>query len=196
MVVEDEACVARVLVKALAPHGRVDLVTSVAQARGAMETNVFSAIIVDVGLPDGSGLDLVAVVRGRDPKVPVLVVSGRVDADRLAEAHALDVHYLLKPVESRELALFVDRARKHAEHRRSRTEALIVEWTALYQLTPSEADVLRLAALGLDRGELAEARNVAPSTIKKHVQTLLAKLGAPSLDVAVIRLLLAALDAS
>ncbi len=196
LVAEDDEYVARVFVKALTPHGRVDVALSFVQARSALETNAFSAIVVDVGLPDGSGMEIVRSAKERDPNVAALVVSGRVDAARLAQAHALDAHFLLKPVDPVQLAVFVERARTRAVLRHARTEALVEEWTARFSLTSSEAGILRLAALGAERSQLAEARHVAPSTIKKQVQTLLDKIGAPSLDIAVNRLLRAALEAS
>lgn len=59
-----------------------------------------TAVIVDMGLPDGSGGDLIALLASRQPRVPVLLaISG--DPDRAAEAMAAGADgFLEKPIES------------------------------------------------------------------------------------------------
>lgn len=194
LVVEDEPLVARVLARALSPHGRAVVAGSTAAACAALDKHAFSAMVVDVGLPDGSGMAVVARARELDPGMLVLVVSGSVDAARLHDAHAFEVQYLLKPVAPEELALFVERAARRIEHRKLRTAGAVADWTRRYGLGPKEGELLLLAALGKERHELPEARQVAPGTIKSQVRTLLVKTGAPSLEVAVSRVLRAALD--
>ena len=75
-------------------------------------------MVVDVGLPDGSGLDHISDARQKDPAVSALVVSGRVDARRLAAAHRLDASYLLKPVDTRQIDLFAVRMRSKTRERK------------------------------------------------------------------------------
>lgn len=196
LVVEDEPFVARALVRTLSRHGRVVAAGSAAEARAALDGAVFSAVLADVGLPDGSGMDVVALARRRDPGVLALILSGFVDGARLADAHALGVHYLLKPVDPRQLDLFVERAAQRSDRRERRTEELALEWQDRFRLSPCESELLLLAALGKQRGELAEARQVAAATIKTQIKSLLGKINAPSIEVAASRLLRAALDAS
>ncbi len=59
LIAEDDELVGRILVRALSEHGRTELVTSVEEARTALKTGSFTAVVVDVGLPDGSGLDVI-----------------------------------------------------------------------------------------------------------------------------------------
>src|SRR5689334_18827075 len=103
LIAEDDELVGRILVRTLSEHGRTELVTTIEGARSALKNQSFTAVIVDVGLPDGSGLDLITDARSHDPGMSALVVSGRVDERRLAEAHHLGVSFLLKPVDTREL---------------------------------------------------------------------------------------------
>lgn len=194
LVAEDDSSVGRYLARVLGPHGNTELFTTMTEAQAALAAKVFHALVVDVGLPDGSGFNVARTARTRDPAVPVLVLSGRVDAERLAEAHTIGVHYLLKPVDSAQLEVFALRALARAHLRAGRIEAAVKSWTYRYDLTTSEASLLDLSARGALRSELADLRRVAPSTIKKQVQMLLDKTHNPSLDVAVARLLRTALD--
>ena len=194
LIAEDDELVGRILVRTLSEHGRTELVTTVEGARTALRTRSFSAVVVDVGLPDGSGLDLIADARSRDPLVAALVVSGGVDERRLAEAHHLGAHYLLKPVDTRELGLFAVRMRAKLRQRDAKIVAVVERWALEYDLTPAEADVLELAAQGAARSRLAELRGVAASTVKKQVQVILTKTGDTSLEAAVSRLLRAIVD--
>ena len=194
LIAEDDVLVGRVLVRALAEHGHTELVTTVEEARAALRTQSFSAVVVDVGLPDGSGLDLISNARERDPTVSALVVSGGVDERRLAAAHGLRASYLLKPVDTRQLGIFALRMRAKLETRAASIAAVIQQWTAEYELTAAEAAVLELAAHGAPRSRLAELRGVAPSTVKKQVQVVLTKTGDSSLSTAVSRLLRSIVD--
>jgi DNA-binding NarL/FixJ family response regulator len=194
LIAEDDELVGRILVRALSEHGRTELVTTVEEARSALKSHSFAAVVVDVGLPDGSGLDLITDAREHDPSMCALVVSGRVDERRLAEAHHLGVSFLLKPVDTRELGLFAVRTRSKMRARQEKIAALVERWTVEYDLTPAEAAVLELAAHGAQRSRLAELRGVAPSTVKKQVQVILTKTGDSSLEGGVSRLLRAIVD--
>lgn len=194
LIAEDDELVGRILVRTLSEHGRTELVTTVQEARNILREQSFTAVVVDVGLPDGSGLDLIMDARTQDPHMAALVVSGRVDERRLAEAHHLGVSFLLKPVDTRELGLFAVRTRAKTRSRHERIAAVAERWAVQYDLTPAEAAVLQLAAKGAPRAKLAEMRGVAPSTVKKQVQVLLTKTGDNTLEVAVSRMLRAIVD--
>lgn len=196
LIAEDDELVGRILVRALAEHGRTELVTTVGEARTALDTSSYTAVVVDVGLPDGSGLELISTARGHDPGVSALIVSGGVDERRLAEAHHLNASYLLKPVDTRQLELFGVRMRVKHRHRREKIAMVIERWAIEFELTEAEAAVLELAAHGAPRARLAELRGVAASTVKKQVQVVLTKTGDSSLEGAVNRLLRMIVDQS
>lgn len=189
LIAEDDELVGRLLVRALSEHGHAELVATVEDARTALREKSYTAVVVDVGLPDGNGLDLITEARGQDPGVSALIVSGGVDERRLAEAHHLGASYLLKPVDTRQLGLFAVRMRSKQNQRHARIAAVLNRWTMEYQLTAAEAAVLELAAHGAPRSRLAELRGVASSTVKKQVQVVLTKTGDTSLEGAVSRLL-------
>jgi len=194
LIAEDDELVGRILVRTLSEHGRTELVTTAEGARTALRSRSFNAVVVDVGLPDGSGLDVITDARSHDPSVSALIVSGGVDERRLAEAHHLGAPYLLKPVDTRQLELFAVRMRSKVRARDAKIAALIELWSLEYDLTPAEADILALAVQGAARSRLAELRGVAASTVKKQVQIILTKTGDTSLEAAVSRLLRAIVD--
>ena len=191
---EDDLLVSRSVARALKRHGKTIVVHTFRAAHQALAREVPAALVVDVGLPDGSGLELAAAARVRDPFLPVLVMSGEVDAGRLAESHVLRAHYLLKPVDPKQLEIFASRVRRRATLSPAQIESMADLWKREYDLTRAERDVLLLCALGTPRGELASERDVKPSTVKKQVHLMLANTGDGSLEAAVSRLLREALE--
>lgn len=194
LIIEDEWLVGRALSRLFAPYGQVEIVTTLSDARRALDDRRFGALVVDVKLPDGSGFDALAYARARTPDVHALVLSGTVNAARLSRAFTLGVTYLVKPASSAQIRHFAMRAR--ALHLKSSgwLRALIATWVDRYELTPAEERVLALAIDGYTRLEIAVRRDVTVSTLKKQVQSLLAKTGDTTLESAANRALRAALD--
>src|SRR3954447_24454649 len=105
LVVEDETRIAELLASALGRAGfAVDAVGTAADAREALALTAYDAAILDLGLPDGDGLALLAGLRRRGSGVPVLVLTAR-DAGEAAvagPAAGADA-YLVKPFATAEL---------------------------------------------------------------------------------------------
>ncbi len=75
--------------------------------------------VIDVGLPDGSGLDLVREARLADEDCAVLVLTGRTDSGTRARATALGAtDYLTKPLDPQDVSLAVSRAMEGSQQRR------------------------------------------------------------------------------
>lgn len=83
----------------------VDGVGTIADAQAALDTVPYDAIILDLGLPDGDGLDLLKDLRAAENHIPVLILTARdgVD-DRVKGLNAGADDYLLKPFAVEELA--------------------------------------------------------------------------------------------
>lgn len=105
LVIEDEARIVEVLRPALGRAGfTVDAVGTAADARAALSLVAYDAAILDLGLPDGDGLDLLVEQRRGGSRLPVLVLTAR-DAVE-ARVVGLDTgadDYLTKPFSPREL---------------------------------------------------------------------------------------------
>lgn len=105
LVVEDEARIASFLAKGLRAHGyRVDWVRSGQEALHVLTHADISLVILDLGLPDMDGLEVLAGLRARGVTAPVLVLSARgrvVDRVKGLDLGADD--YLPKPFAFEEL---------------------------------------------------------------------------------------------
>jgi DNA-binding response OmpR family regulator len=105
LLIEDHERLALLMRKGLAGAGiAVDLVDRIDAALTAIEQMPYAAIILDRGLPDGDGLDLLPRLRGAGVSVPCLVLTAR-DAlhDRVAGLEAGADDYLPKPFAMDEL---------------------------------------------------------------------------------------------
>ena len=120
LVVEDDAAVRRLVVTTLEVHGyAVSAAKSVAQALLELSTHPPDLTILDLGLPDGDGVDVIRTLREWSA-LPVIVLSARLeDADKVA---ALDVgadDYLVKPFSVEELLARVRVALRRLERERA-----------------------------------------------------------------------------
>jgi two-component system copper resistance phosphate regulon response regulator CusR len=105
LIVEDEARVARFVERALTEQAHtVRAVASCAAARDALADSPYDAIILDLGLPDGDGLDLLREWRSTGFNEPILILSAR-DAvqDRIRGLNLGADDYLPKPFSIDEL---------------------------------------------------------------------------------------------
>jgi DNA-binding response OmpR family regulator len=117
LIVEDERKVGQFVERALAEQSyTVQLVRSCAEARDALAESAFDAVILDLGLPDGDGLELLREWRAAGFNEPVLILSAR-DAveDRIRGLNLGADDYLPKPFSVDEvLARVRSLLRRHA----------------------------------------------------------------------------------
>ena len=116
LVVEDDTAVREAVDRGLTVHGfTVRSVGDAEQAQRSVARDVPAVMVVDVGLPGMSGIELCTVLRANEIDVPILILSAR-DAvgDRVAGLGAGADDYLVKPFALDELV-----ARLHALLRRA-----------------------------------------------------------------------------
>src|SRR6516164_10495677 len=78
LVIEDNAVLSGLLAKGLRTAGyETDLLGTAAEARAALMTTSYAAVILDLGLPDGDGLSILKELRHRKDPTPVLVLTAR-----------------------------------------------------------------------------------------------------------------------
>ena len=98
LLVEDETAVREPTAANLRGHGfRVDEAGSVAEALAAWDADRADCILLDLGLPDRDGFDVISRIR-RESTVPILVLSAR--SEETAKIHALELgadDYVTKP---------------------------------------------------------------------------------------------------
>jgi two-component system OmpR family response regulator/two-component system response regulator QseB len=133
-----------------APDGRAGLV--------AASSEPFAAVVLDLGLPELSGLELLKRLRAGQNAVPVLILTARdAVADRIAGLDAGADDYLVKPVDLGELA-----ARLRALVRRSAGQAAPVLAVGRLRIDPAaHAVVFRGRAVDLSAREFAMLHELA-----------------------------------
>lgn len=115
LLVEDEAPIRRFLQSTLASRGySVVEARTLAEARLSVTARPPAVLLLDLGLPDGCGIDLVREVRGWSP-LPIVVLSARgQEQDKVAALDAGADDYLTKPFGVPELLARLRVALRHA----------------------------------------------------------------------------------
>ncbi len=142
--------------------------------------------VLDVRLPDGSGIEVCRDIRSRHPEVACLMLTSFADDEALLAAiMAGAAGYVLKQVGGRDLVddirtvgaggTLLDPAmtRRVLERVRRGPE----EDQRLASLTAQERRILDLIAEGRTNRQIAEALYLAEKTVKNYVSNLLSKLG-------------------
>ena len=135
--------------------------------------------LMDLQMPDMGGIDAISAIRAEfsDARLIILTThAGDVQVSRGLKAGARA--YLLKSLLRKELLEAIRAV--HAGQKRVSPEiaAEIAEHSTAETLTPREADVLRLVAGGNANKEIAARLSLTEETVKSHVRSILAKLGA------------------
>ncbi len=195
LLLEDDPVFAGALTRAVRGLGddwQVDAHDCVQDALRALEAgdDTLQLALVDMTLPDGSGLDVIRALRKRRPDVPALVISSlaseRTVVDAIAEgargylhkseplpvltasmAQVMQGHYPISPSLARYL---FNRVRPQAADGTSGGEGGEV------RLTPKETETLRCIAQGMSYSEAADAMGVSLSTVQSHIRSLYRKL--------------------
>ncbi|PVA09450.1 DNA-binding response regulator [Pelagivirga sediminicola] len=199
LIVEDDAVLADGLTVGLRLGGfTAEAVHTLEDARAALETSDFAGIVLDIMLPDGSGLDLLAELRGRGVQTPILLLTARDRTrDRVDGLDAGADDYLGKPFDLEELS-----ARLRAMLRRSEGRAsAVIRWNGLVLDPAAQTGQMNGAAIRFSPREFAvlhalierpsrivpkpviEDRlygwqeDVESNTVEVHIHHLRAKLG-------------------
>lgn len=111
LVVQDEPRLRSMLTEILSTRFQCARAGSASEAIRQMESQFFHLALVDIGLPGMSGISLCRLIVNRSPRTVVVVVSGKTDAQSIAEAmKAGAVDYITKPFDVSEIVATVERA--------------------------------------------------------------------------------------
>jgi DNA-binding response OmpR family regulator len=113
LVIDDEKDVrAMICIVLRVNHFEVVEAASAAAGLKAFAESSFDVAIVDIFLEDGNGFDVIAAMRERAPRLPVVAVSGMTALDRLSQsAEFSDVQRLQKPFRPNQLIAAIEAAR-------------------------------------------------------------------------------------
>ncbi len=106
LLIEDNPRLAGLIRDGLQGQGfAVDWCGTIAGAEAALQVNSYDLLLLDLGLPDGDGLELLRMVRRRKDATPILILTARGGLDdRVAGLDAGADDYLVKPFQIPELA--------------------------------------------------------------------------------------------
>lgn len=144
--------------------------------------DVAACLILDVQLPDRSGLDLQAELLKSGIEIPIVFLTGHGDIPMSVQAmKAGAVEFLTKPFRQEPLFDAVKEALlRDGEARKHRSESAELR-NRFETLTPRERQVLELVVTGLLNKQIAGELGITDLTIKAHRGRVMRKMGAGSL---------------
>ena len=188
-VVDDHELVRRGLIELIDTEKDLSVVGQagdVQEALVALTTVVTDVAVLDVRLPDGSGIELCREIRSLYPDVKVLILTSFLDDEALLGAVLGGASgYVIKDIKNLDL---LEAIRKVAVGEVLLDIALVSTVTnrlrkvsspasEIYELTDQEQRVLEHIGRGLTNRQIAESMFLAEKTIKNYVSSLLGKLG-------------------
>ncbi len=189
---DDHTLLRRGLRAALESEGGVEIVGEAGLARDgerqipALRPDV---AILDLRLPDGSGIDVCRAVRSVDPSIAVLMLTTfDREEDVVAAVLAGAAGYLLKDVSAGDLVAALRRVADGQSTLDPQVTTRVLERVRqgprvdprLDRLTEGERRVLGLVAQGLTNRQIASRTGLSEKTVKNYVSDILAKLGLAS----------------
>jgi two-component system nitrate/nitrite response regulator NarL len=173
----------------LAGH-QVTVTSSPSRAVSILGEEKPDVCVLDLGFPDGSGVDVLSHAGEVSPSTRVLMLSANRDPEQVRavidlgaagyickDVGVLEVIRGVQRVHEGELVLDPVVARALAQKPRVRTDD--IEWLIGF-LTRREREVLRRIVIGQSTDEMAKDMRVSRSTARTHVQNVLQKLGVHS----------------
>ena len=189
LVVEDDELIASGVVAGLHAHGIQALhACDAAAAEAACAVERYDALVLDLGLPDRDGMELLADLRRQGHALPVVILTARDAVEhRLDGLHAGADDYLVKPFDLRELA-----ARLHAVVRRAQGRAVQVIEAGPLRLEPESGQAwFNGRSVALSRREIdvlvhlagAHGRWLAAEVLHERLYGLDVDIGSNALNV-------------
>jgi DNA-binding NarL/FixJ family response regulator len=204
MIVEDDIVTRKVLAAAVDSEPALQLVASFDSVRPALawlETTPVDLLLTDLGLPDGSGIDVIRACVESCPQCGIMVITMSSDEDSvlgcieagaagyvLKDAGRLDIVRALMDLHSGGSPISPLIARKVLARMRDAmpvSNAPATGESGRIVLTRREASILDLIARGDSYGEVAKVLSVSVGTVQTHVKNIYGKLSVHSRGEAV-----------
>ena len=193
--VEDDVQIRRRLESALKNHTELDIVGSVgscAEARDLLSKRLPDVMLIDLGLPDGNGLDLIREISSHSPSVRILVITVFGDEQTVISAiSAGATGYLLKTTPPQQVAESVQMvldggspispaAANFVLRRLKETVPAQPEGKPTPLLTVKEREILQSIAKGFTYAEIAHVQEITVNTVAFHIKNIYQKLAVRS----------------
>lgn len=193
LIVEDDQNILDSLVFAVSdiPNVEISQGSSLKSARSMMMESQFEGLLLDLGLPDGNGLELIEK-DGVAETLPTLILTAAIDREMVVRAIVAGARgYLTKDMPNDAIASAVeDLLVGNCVMSSSATRLLMsyvkkesqdaLERISDFGLSQKELEVLKLIREGSTYLEIAESLHIALSTVQYHIKNIYAKLGVTS----------------
>lgn len=135
--------------------------------------------ILDLRLPDQTGIEAACLIRETDPQARLMILSSYVkEADVRLAFEAGILAYVSKDSDSEDLLHAVREVASGRQYVPMSISGLLAKSTASAQLSVRELEILKLIAKGRANKEIGSMLCVAENTVKNHVKSILTKLDA------------------
>ena len=182
LTVDDHPVLRQGIAALIANEGDMILVGEAANGREAIQqfrAHRPDVTLMDLQMPEMSGLDAMLAIRGEFPDARIIVLTtytGDVQAKRAIQGGARA--YLLKNSLHKELLDTIRAVHAGRKNLSPEVSFELAEHSAEETLSPLEVRVLRLIADGNSNKEIAAVLSVTEDSVKGHVRNILSKLGA------------------
>ena len=183
LVVDDDKSMRKALERLFRSVGlRVKVFGSTAELMCSALPNVASCLVLDIRLPEVSGLDFQVDLAAAGIHIPIIFMTGHGDIPMTVQAmKAGAVDFLTKPFRHQEMIHAVNRALAADRKRREEYET-VSKLRFLYEsLTAREREVIALASAGLRNKRIAANLGISEITVKVHRVHIMRKMGARSI---------------
>lgn len=183
LVVDDDVAICVALSRLIRTAGlQVETFGSAAELLSADHLSDADCLVLDVHLPDLSGLELQAKLMELHLDVPIVFITGRGDIPmsvRAMKAGALE--FLTKPFDDQHLLNAIDQGIARCQSARRREDERLSLERRHQLLTPRERQVFALVVRGLLNKQIAGELGTAEKTVKIHRGQVMRKMQAASL---------------
>ncbi|GLC26949.1 response regulator transcription factor [Roseisolibacter agri] len=181
-VVDDDLSVRQALGSVIRSVGlRVETFASATDFLRHPRAEAPACLVLDVQLPDGSGLDLMRALDGAEVPIPVIFITGHGTIPMSVRAmKAGAVEFLAKPFQEEELLAAIHHALARDAAARAERRTLAELRARMARLTPRELEVLALIVTGRTNKQIGAALGAAEQTVKQHRGRVMRKLAVGS----------------
>lgn len=197
IVVDDHQIIVDGLVSLLSEREEINVVAGVTSAKEALNViseNVVDVAIIDIHMPEITGIELTKLIRGKFEHVRVIALSMHDDSsliNKMIEAGASG--YVLKSSSMNEVAQAISKVAQGNKYLSSEVQSIIMENIFFHddairqiepnvpKLSPREAEILQLIAKEYTSEKIGEKLFISPRTVETHRKNIFTKTGTKSI---------------